>query len=94
MGSPPAGEAPRRLDRRFPAPPRRIRSTQEMLAERSGPGTVAVVGRTLLGLLALLLVLGAVLLVAVALEPDGEPARAPWASPSAPEVAPAPLEAQ
>jgi hypothetical protein len=94
MGSPPTGQVPKRLDRRAPAPQRRIRSTQEMLAEDPRPGTATIIGRTLLGLLALLLVLGAMFLVAAALEPDTEPARAPWASPSAPEVTPAPLEAQ
>jgi hypothetical protein len=94
MGSPLADHAPQRLDRRAPAPQRRIRSTQEMLAEDPRPGTATIIGRTLLGLLALLLLLGAILLVAMALDPDSEPDRAPWASPSAPEVAPAPLERQ
>jgi hypothetical protein len=94
MGSPPADHAPKRLERREPAPQRRIRSTQEMLAEDPRPGTATIIGRTLLGLLALLLVLGALFLVAMALDPDSEPDRAPWASPTAPDVAPPPLEAQ
>ena len=94
MGSPLTDHAPQRLERSGPAPQRRIRSTQEMLAVRSGPGTATIVGRTLLGLLALLLVLAAGLLVAAALEPDDEPARAPWAAPAAPDVPPPPLEIQ
>ncbi len=94
MGSPPPGPAPKRLERRAPAPPRPIRSTQEMLAEDPRPGSATIIARTLLGLLALLLVLGAVLLVAMALDPDSEPRQAPWAAPSAPDVAPAPLETQ
>jgi len=94
MGSPLGPPAGRPLDRRGRAPQRRIRSTQEMLAEDPRPGTATIVARTLLGLLALLLLLGALLLVAMALDPDGEPVQAPWASPSAPDVAPAPLEAQ
>jgi hypothetical protein len=94
MGSPLTDHAPKRLERRAPAPQRRIRSTQEMLAERQGPGTATIIGRTLLGLLALLLVLAAVFLVAMALDPDSEPDRAPWAAPSAPEVEPAPLTRQ
>ena len=94
MGTPPTGQASRRLDRRGPAPARRIRSTQEMLAEDPRPGTATIVARTLLGLLALLLVLAALFLVAMALDPDSEPAQAPWAGPTAPDVAPPPLEAQ
>jgi len=93
MGPSPSDRAGRRLERRAPAPPRRIRSTQEMLAERSGPGTATIVGRALLGLLAVALLLGALLLGAMALDPDTAE-RAPWASPSAPDVAPAPLERQ
>jgi len=93
MGSPLGPQAAKRLDRRAPAPQRRIRSTQEMLAEDPRPGTATIVARTLLGLLALVLVLGALLLVAMALDPETEE-RAPWASPSAPEVTPPPLEAQ
>ena len=55
----------------------------------------AVFSPRLAGLfLALLLVLAALFLAAMALDPDSEPARAPWASPTAPDVAPAPLEAQ
>jgi hypothetical protein len=94
MGSPLTDHAPKRLERRGAAPQRRIRSTQEMLADRSGPGTATIIGRTLLGLLALLLVLAAIFLVAMALDPDSEPDRAPWAAPSAPDVAPPPLEPQ
>lgn len=94
MGSPSSHHAARRLERRAPAPERRIRSTQEMLAQRAGPGTATIIGRTLLGLLALLLLLGALLLVAMALDPDSEPDRAPWAGPSAPDVAPPALAPQ
>jgi len=94
MGSPLSPQVPKRLDRRAPPPSRRIRSTQEMLAEDPRPGAATIVARTLLGLLALLLALGAILLVAMALDPDSEPAQAPWASPESPEVAPPPLEAQ
>lgn len=77
-----------------PAPLKRGRTTQEMLAERRGPGFVGTVARTLVGLLAVVAVLAVIYVGASALEGDDGPQRAPWAERSAPDVTPAPLADQ
>ena len=77
-----------------PAPPRRGRTTQEMLAERRGTGPLGTLLRVGLALVAVVVLLGILYLGASALEGDEPVEHAPWADRSAPDVRPAPLEGQ
>lgn len=77
-----------------PAVVTRRPTTAELVAANRGPGFVAIAARTLLGLLALLLVLFVLFLIATAIEGNDPMPTAPWATPSAPSVTPAPLRDQ
>jgi hypothetical protein len=72
----------------------RGRTTQEMLAERSGPGFLGTVLRTVVGIAIVAVLLVGIYFGARALEGDKPVERAPWAAKNAPDVKPAPLDPQ
>lgn len=77
-----------------PAPRRKKRTTQDMLAENRGPGLLVTSLRTLAGLAIAVAILAVLFFVAVAIEGDDPSPLAPWNSSSAPVVTPAPLADQ
>ena len=74
-----------------PAPKRKKRTTQDMIAENKGPGLVVSALRTLMGLAIALVILAAIWFGAAAIEGDDPAPTAPWNSESAPSVAPSAL---
>lgn len=76
-----------------PTPLKRGRTTQEMLADRRGPGFVRTLLRTLAGLAVVAVLLAGLYFGASALE-DDKVERAPWAAESTPDAKPATLDDQ
>lgn len=74
-----------------PAPMRKKRTTQDMIAENKGPGLLVTSLRTLAGLAIAVAIVAVIWFVAAAIEGDDPSPRAPWDAPSAPVVPPAPL---
>lgn len=77
-----------------PAAHTRQPTTAQLVEANRGPGLATIILRTLLGVVAFLLVLFVVFLAATAIEGDDAVPPAPWAEPSAPSVAPGLLDVQ
>jgi hypothetical protein len=82
-----------RLERSGEAPTRTIRSTQQMLEENRGPGTIQIVRTALLAVLVLVAILAVLFVIGLAFDTDDRPS-APWAAPNAPAVTPLPINGQ
>ena len=93
MGSASPYDNVERLERQGQAPERNIRSTQQMLEENRGPGTMQIVRTALFALLGLIVILAVLFVIGLAFDTDDRPA-APWSAPSAPAVSPLPIGGQ
>jgi hypothetical protein len=81
--------------RRRPSPPRDIKTVAERLAiqREQAPSFATKVSRVLIGIAAAIAVLLVIFLILSAFDSDNNK-RAPWSSPSAPNVVPLPISRQ